>query len=400
MAQVVLYRHPTAMEPLMPSTGQGELAELCREIYLKAGGLSNRLHPTTVRVVAGVVQQMNSYYSNLIEGHATYPRDIEAAMQEGFSDDRETEVKQRLGLAHLKVEQSMEERLKSEPGLRLTSEEFLFWIHRSFYSVLPEGFWIGRDRTGKEYRLEPGTIRRFQVDVGQHQPPDYAHLNRFLDRFDHFYGGELGSGAELIAIAAAHHRLLWIHPFGDGNGRVARLFSGALLQKARVGAYGLWTLSRGLARYRADYYRYLELADQQRESDSDGRGNLSDRGLFEFVRFFLRTIVDQISFMEQLFDLSMLEHRIRDHIFRENVFGRQGEPAFYLIRESLRQGEVARGEAPRITNRKETAARLILKSVVDKGYLVSDTPRGRVRLQIPSKLHDIYLPRLFLPAAD
>lgn len=56
----------------------------------------------------------------------------------------------------------------------------------------------------------------------------------------------------LIAIAAAHQRLAWIHPFGDG----------------------LWTLSRGLARYKERYYTALETADQARQGDRDGRGNL------------------------------------------------------------------------------------------------------------------------------
>jgi Fic family protein len=72
--------------------------------------------------------------------------------------------------------------------------------------------------------------------------------------------------------AAAHHRLLWIHPFYDGNGRVARLFVHAYLRDIGVGS-SLWSVSRGLARNVAQYQALLMAADQQRDNDWDGPGN-------------------------------------------------------------------------------------------------------------------------------
>ena len=77
-----------------------------------------------------------------------------------------------------------------------------------------------------------------------------------------------------MAAAAAHHRLLWIHPFLDGNGRVARLMSYAMLLET-LDTNGIWSIARGLARNVADYKAYLADCEMRRRNDLDGRENLS-----------------------------------------------------------------------------------------------------------------------------
>jgi Fic family protein len=83
-------------------------------------------------------------------------------------------------------------------------------------------------------------------------------------------------------MATAHHRFNYIHPFYDGNGRVSRLMSHAMAHHAGIGAGGLWSVSRGLARGlqdglpgREEYREMMQLADRVRQGDRDGRGNLS-----------------------------------------------------------------------------------------------------------------------------
>lgn len=93
-----------------------------------------------------------------------------------------------------------------------------------------------------------------------------------------------------MALASAHHRFNYIHPFPDGNGPVSRLMSHAMASVAGVGAHGLWSISRGLARgleSRADYKRMMAHSDMPRQGDRDGRGNLSVTALKEFVLWFL-----------------------------------------------------------------------------------------------------------------
>jgi Fic family protein len=80
---------------------------------------------------------------------------------------------------------------------------------------------------------------------------------------------------------------MWIHPFLDGNGRVTRLYTDACFHKLPLSGYGLWNISRGLARRRDDYMSALTQGDAPRRNDLDGRGNLSNEGLVKFCDFFL-----------------------------------------------------------------------------------------------------------------
>lgn len=96
--------------------------------------------------------------------------------------------------------------------------------------------------------MVPSALRETNVRVGRHIAPAPAELAEFLARFTQAYEAEtMGRLRRIIAVAAAHQRLLWIHPFLDGNGRVACLFSNALLRELNVGS-SLWSVARGLAR--------------------------------------------------------------------------------------------------------------------------------------------------------
>src|SRR5271155_753941 len=87
------------------------------------------------------------------------------------------------------------------------------------------------------------------VAVGRHQPPSSERVASFMAYFAERYDFErMGKATRIISIAAAHHRFNFIHPFPDGNGRVSRLMSQAMAHLAGVGAHGLWSISRGLAR--------------------------------------------------------------------------------------------------------------------------------------------------------
>jgi Fic family protein len=392
--------NPAAMEPLLPSQGEHMLLELSKEIFLRAGALSGQLQAEKTRQgVVEVVRMMNSYYSNLIEGHKTFPREIEQALADNFSSNAEERNNQLLSVSHMDVERAMEKKIRKETP-NVYSREFLCWIHREFYLRLPPALRISRTKAGKAYEIIPGELRNFNVDVGRHAPLDFNELDKFLTVFEQKYGSQkILPTNRLIAAAAAHHRLLWIHPFGDGNGRVARLFSHAIMLREGIGGYGLWTLSRGLARNKKDYFARLNNADFQRTNDLDGRGNLSDKYLAEFCEFFLRTVLDQVQFMEKTLGLAELEQGIRYYISRvERVFKKDESSGFQLLATVLREGEIQRGRVPAITGKKETAARKILQMALDANLLVSDTPKGPVRLAFPSKVLESYFPKLVLDA--
>jgi Fic family protein len=205
----------------------------------------------------------------------------------------------------------------------------------------------------------------------------------------------VGRAGRIIAMAAAHHRFNYIHPFPDGNGRVSRLMSHAMAWRADVAAHGLWSISRGLARgleSRTEYKQMMDLADTPRQGDFDGRGNLSERALVDFVTWFLRVAVDQVTFMAGLFDLNSLAGRLRLFIARHE---RLKPEAAALLEQTLVRGEIERGEASRITGLPVRTAQRLLNDLIAEGLLRSSTPKGPVSLRFPAHALEELFPRLF-----
>ena len=386
------------MEPLLPEA-HPKLAELSRSIFTEAGALCSSLPSVIVRqAVAVLIREMNSYYSNLIEGHKTLPRDIERALADNTPDDGKKSENQHLATAHILTECKMEQRLREEPDLNIHAEEFLCWLHRSFYENLPEELQYSRTQSGKKYRIEPGKLRTFNVDVGAHTPPEHNQLQNYLARFADVYGDKnILATNSLVAIASAHHRLAWIHPFGDGNGRVVRLYSHAALIRQKVDGLGLWTLSRGLARFRDKYYAQLAAADRQRHDDYDGRGNISASGLTNFCIFFLETALDQIQFMGKLLELPNLLARIENHVYREAPhITRHKEQLCRLLKAAATEGEIKRSRVPEIVGLKPSAARQVTGLALKEGLLRTTSVKGPLFIAFPAKVLDSYFPRLFL----
>jgi Fic family protein len=205
----------------------------------------------------------------------------------------------------------------------------------------------------------------------------------------------LGTASRIMAIPAAHHRLNYIHPFPDGNGRVSRLMSHAMAHQTGIGAHGLWSISRGLARgleSRGEYKRMMDLADMPRQGDLDGRGNLSLKTLKEFVLWFLKVCLDQVQFMSGLFELNELQQRLRTVVERSGTLKPQ---AAAILEEALMRGEFERGEVARITGLPERTARRVLADVTELGLLASSTPKGPVSLRFPESALEELFPRLY-----
>lgn len=392
-----LYTSPTAMEPLWPERGEVALSELAAEVFKRSGALFGRLPDQTKETVAEVLRYTNCYYSNLIEGHMTHPADIARAMRADYSVEPKKKDLQLEARAHVEVQKAMEARLRAEPSLSPFAPEFLSWVHREFYKNLPAGFRTVRNpETGKVHSVEPGAFRTIEVQVGAHIAPAAAHLPAFLRRFGDAYGAsEIAAHRRVVALAAAHHRLAWIHPFVDGNGRVVRLFSHALAIRLGIDGHGLWTISRGLARTKGDYYQFLHNADLPREGPLDGRGNLSERHLHAFCTYFLNQMLDQIQFMHDRIRPGQLETQAALYVQTRDLFGKHNALALRLIKEAITQGEFARGDAALITGKAVSTAREILGRVLTSGLLTSPTEKGPVRMGLPTDALDTYFPGLF-----
>ena len=386
----------TTMDPLLPEESRG-LENLATDLVAKASGLTGRVNPVLAAGIGNLIRSMNCYYSNLIEGHQTLSVDIDRALNSDFAQEPKRRNLQKEARAHIEVQRLID---RGEAPSPVVSTEFITWVHREFCERLPdELLWITNPDTDEKLRVVPGELRKRNVKVGRLVPIDPDDIPAFLNRFTEAYNSPtLSKLRKIIGVAASHHRLLWIHPFLDGNGRVTRLFSHAWLRELAVGSE-LWAVSRGLARQVDNYKNALAAADQPRRGDLDGRGNLTQQGLNDFCDFFLATCVDQVAFMESLLEPAELLRRIEIWCEEETRARRLPRNSWPLLREAVLAGEFSRGLAAKLTGYETRQARTVLNTLIDQGYLSSEGPRDSVRLGFPAKIIDRWFPRLYVAPA-
>lgn len=376
------------------------LADLSVEIQRAASGLGHGLHPDSAAELADLVRMMNCYYSNLIEGHNTRPRDIARALA-GAELEAETRPLALEARAHVIVQRAIDGMHRDGTMPTPTSVEFLTWVHRAFYDEMPDEFRMIDHPDGTQEPIVPGRMRQpgdREVAVGRHLPPSSDRVAAFMEHFDkRFRIAERSASGRIIAIASAHHRLNFIHPFPDGNGRVSRLMSHAMALNAGIGGNGLWSISRGLARGledRGEYKQMMDLADSPRRGDRDGRGNLSQAALQTFCTWFLKVALDQVTFSTKLFDLGGLEKRYR-RLVADTIDDKRAPD---LMAAVLRHGTLDRGDAQIVLKTSERTARNTLKLLTGAGFLTSSGPKTPVRLAFPLDYRERLFPNLFAEA--
>ena len=389
------------IEPALLEDAPANITDVVAELSAKAATLGSALHSRTASNLADLVRIMNTYYSNLIEGHHTRPRDIERALSGELAQDKKRRDLQLEAKAHVRVQAEVDKLFADGRLPDPTSSEFILYLHREFYRDAPESMLLIKGE-GREFMMEPGKWRSLpehDVAVGQHLPPSSNRVPDCMSHFELRYRQQgPGKGSRILALSAAHHRLNYIHPFPDGNGRVSRLMSHAMAHTAGVGAHGLWSVSRGLARgleSRSEYKQMMDYADMPRQNDLDGRGNLSLRALKEFTLWFLKVCLDQVTFMSGLLEIEALLGRFKKYIAQSETLKPE---SLRLLEEALMRGEYDRGEAARITGLPERSARRVLNDVVAEGLLASATQKGPVSLRFPTDSLEILFPRLYVQA--
>jgi Fic family protein len=382
------------MAPLLiaeDSRHRGALTDLAIDLAGKAAGFRSSLAPGIRTALADLVRSMNCYYSNLIEGHDTHPVDIERALKNDYSADRTKRDLQLEAKAHISVQQWLD---AGNLRGRSTTSDGLREIHRRFCELLPDDMlWVEEPDTYERLRVVPGELRSRDVKVGRHIAISPGAVPRFLTHFESIYS-RVGKTDAILASAAAHHRLLWIHPFLDGNGRVTRLMSHCMLLDV-LDTGGVWSVSRGLARNVEAYKGHLAACDLPRRNDLDGRGNLSEEALASFTRFFLETCLDQVRFMEGLVQPDHLRTRILLWAEEEARLDKLPAKAGAVIEALLYRGELPRGDVASILGLTSRHARRIVSALLDRGVLSSKGPRDPLTLSFPAALASRWMPGLF-----
>jgi len=298
-----------------PYIPQDKAPEELQDQIVKVMRLDADLHgkiPRPLRVpMTNLLRVVNSYYSNKIEGNSTLPADILRTEQVA---DAPQEVKASEDFLEIKRHIEAQRRLTEDPinPVEACTRDTISRLHREFYAGVPEEMLdIQMNEQGDVVRMVPGVFRQYDVKVSQHIAPTVEQMQAYLGQFERVYRLDWIHGlSRFLAAAAAHHRLMWIHPFMDGNGRTGRLFTDQYLKASGFGGYGLWSMSRGFARNTEAYYGMLQAADQPRKGDQDGRGILSDSALMRWTRYFTETALDQVQYFSAQLDPEKLGERI------------------------------------------------------------------------------------------
>ena len=374
---------------------------MAAEVIGSAKDLAAQGMPHLRTLLRETLRPMNSFYTNKIEGQHTTPLLIERALSKNFSSKPDEAQKQRIAVAHIETERWGESAYPQFDAQTFFAPEVPQAIHRHLHAQLLDADLVQIDDDGTEEKVQPGIWRDKGVKVGQHIPPDPATVPLFMEEWRRGYRYSRSGENALIALMAAHHRLTWIHPFIDGNGRTARLHTHLGLSALGL-TQGLWSPMRGLAREQENYYTHLINADQTRQGDLDGRGDLSEKGLIEFIEFFMHVCLDQVSFMSAMLDIPSFEARLAQMLAAESTREETkslkieaAAPIAYLATV----GSMDRTRFKGMMGLADRTADRTLADLFKLGIVSSKTPKGPVELALPLVLFRYLFPRLW-PEAE
>ena len=383
------------IEPVLPMEAeQLPLMEAAADLRTEVAGLLPGIGASSREALALLLRAMNSYYSNKIEGQHAHPADLELALQQQFSADQDVRRRQELAIAHMQAEAMLEPEAQAMEWGGHFSSAWVQRIHRELYQRLDEESRVILDAQGKRCGIMvPGEFRTGHVKVGHHEAPPPEALAELMAHFESRYSSASGETTKLLMAGASLHRLSWIHPFPDGNGRVSRLQNHLLLSHLGLTG-GLWSPLRGLARRQKDYYIALSAADLPRRNDVDGRGDLTSKGLAEFIEFWLKVCLDQVRFMGQMLSLdSLQEHFVGLAV---QVLYDYGRGPLLHHRSKLRpellgralyrlfvEGSMERGEFKAMLNTSDRTATRVIANLMVQRLVTSPSRLGVLEPGLP-----------------
>jgi len=388
--------------PFIPSERALEASDLTDKVIAitKASARLAAYLPEETRLkIIRHMAVINSYYSNLIEGNRTRPHEIREAQRGNFSKDPAKRDLQMESVAHIRVQDWIREQSPDQD--EIFSPEFIQAIHREFYQHVPETLRLLKNQKGEVVdEVIPGEWRSKEVTVGRHHPPPADDLPSLMRQFCDIYHPSRHRGdKKTIATICAHHRFAWIHPFADGNGRVARLLTDTTLNAIGLDSSGVWCLSRGLARTSDRYKELLERADFPRQGDHDGRGLLSETGLIAFCEYMIDTSLDQINYISQLLQVDQIRDRIRHYITARNDarvpgLGEIKPVAAIVLYNAFMLGKLDRSTALELCAMPDRTARRLLSQLREEGLLSETSSKSPLYWDIPEHAEPWYFPQL------
>lgn len=398
------------LSPALPNPEHlDELRDLASEVVAKSGALEASLAPATAHAIGARLRLINSHYSNAIEGIVASYRGIEGGLRREFAPITAERYGQEIGAAHVEVEKELVRAVLENPGENISSPEFISRIHRSFFSKLPPEHQFTHEGRGittipvlpGEFRDGPigiqGQLLGHDVHMGI-GPATREDLDANMALFGRLYAPDNFRGAEakVIAVAASHLKLGWLHPFRDGNGRTIRLHSTLFMARNGVNRKNLWSLSRGLGTHRSEYMNSLFIGNPQPDKTDRERVRFCSENIALFCEDFLMICREQIGFMRD----QLQSHTVSDRIDRFAAEHLQYKrDAARLIRAVFDEGSLQRAKLPEVfPGMDEKTCRTIADSLVRDGLLEVDGELSPFTLGLPAKAMAAYFSDLCTPS--
>ena len=234
-----------------------------------------------------VFHLLESLASARIEGnHTTLADYVEARVADGTVRSEQLREIDNIEQAMQQVEDAV------QPGEPL-AEHLLRGLHATTVAGLErEG-----DRNPGAYRSGP--VRIAQAD---HLPPEALRVPEYMGELVTFINHNDAPKYDLMKVALAHHRFAWVHPFGNGNGRVVRLLTYAMLIKYGFQVNGIGRLLNPAAVFCADRNRYYTMLGQA-DAGTDG-------GLEQWCTYVLTGVRDELNKVDRLADYTHLQAKV------------------------------------------------------------------------------------------
>ena len=222
----------------------------------------DELRPLPPDVAARVEQKLrieSNYHSNAVEGNSLTLGETRSLILHGLTA-RGKPMRDHLDIqGHDQAVKAIERAVKEE---RQLTEVFIRNLHRVLLkepyqneAISPDGRRTTRLITPGEYKTTPNNVRTSTGETYHFTPPEQVKP-AMSDLIDWYRGQEAAGEHPVITAAAVHYRFVRIHPFDDGNGRMARLLMNLLLIR-----HG-YTVAIVQSGQRARYLQELERADR------------------------------------------------------------------------------------------------------------------------------------------
>lgn len=247
-------------------------------------------HPLVFRQVRQIFQTLESVGSSRIEGNNTTIMDYVESTKIKKTEDIFTQAEDIMEILNIEKAMNYIEDNINEISISMM---FIRELHQLTVNNL---------NYRKEGALHPGCFREQNVRIGgsAHTPPDYTQVVPMMQELLDFVNREDSPKYDLLKIAIAHHRFVWIHPFENGNGRVVRLFTYALLLKFIFKSHDrIINPTAVFCSNRDAYYKHLSKADIG-----------TDYGLIEWSEYMLKGLCSEIEKIDRLANYAYLKTNI------------------------------------------------------------------------------------------